>query len=121
MFKIDHANINVLNLEKSIAFYKEAFDMEVVKEKEPKDKSFKLAFMKAPYGDFLLELTWLRDVDEPYDLGSNESHLCFAATDFEKSHLRHKEMGCICYENQDMGVYFVVDPDGYWMEVKQAK
>ncbi len=120
MFEIVHANINVLDLEKSIAFYKEAFDMEPIKTKEASDKSFKLTFLKAPKGDFLMELTWLRDVNEPYDLGSNESHLCFAADDFEKSHQRHKAMGCICYENKDMGVYFVVDPDGYWMEVKRA-
>jgi lactoylglutathione lyase len=120
MYKIEHANINVMDLEKSIEFYKKAFDMKVERMHLPEDGSFKLAFLKAPCGDFVLELTWLREVQEAYDLGSNESHLCFAADDFEKSRLRHKEMECICYENQDMGVYFVVDPDGYWMEVKQA-
>ena len=26
-------------------------------------------------------------------------------------------MGCICFENRDMGVYFIEDPDGYWIEI----
>ncbi|MBE6823573.1 MAG: lactoylglutathione lyase, partial [Ruminococcaceae bacterium] len=26
-------------------------------------------------------------------------------------------MGCICYENHDMDLYFISDPDGYWLEI----
>ena len=26
-------------------------------------------------------------------------------------------MGCICFENHDMGIYFIEDPDGYWIEL----
>ena len=118
MFKIDHTNINVMDMDRSIDFYKRAFDMEVVKTKESSTKRYKLAFLKAPKSDYMIELTWLREQKEPYDLGSNETHICFEAEDFEAAHERHQEMHCICYENKDMGVYFVVDPDGYWMEVK---
>ena len=25
-------------------------------------------------------------------------------------------MGVVAYENADMGIYFVADPDGYWTE-----
>jgi lactoylglutathione lyase len=120
MFEIVHANINVFDLERSIKFYKDAFELDLVRTKEPKEGSFKLAYLKAPKGDFLLELTWLRDMLKPYNLGDNESHICFAADDFEDSYNRHLKMDCICYENKDMGVYFVEDPDGYWMEVKRA-
>jgi len=118
MYKIVHANINVLDLERSKKFYKEAFELEHTRTIEPEDGSFKIAFLKARKGDFLLELTWLRDMKEPYNLGDNESHICFEADDFDKSYEHHKKMDCICYENKDMGVYFVEDPDGYWMEVK---
>jgi lactoylglutathione lyase len=118
MFRIDHTNINVMDLEKSIEFYQQAFDMEVVKTKEASDHSFKLAFLKAPNSDYYIELTWLASRTEPYDLGSNETHICFAADDFDSAYRRHLAMGCVCFENKDMGVYFVVDPDGYWMEVK---
>jgi len=118
MFSIDHTNINVMDIDKSIAFYQEAFDMVVVKTKESRTNRFKLAFLKAPKSDYLIELTWLRDRKEPYDLGSNETHICFNADDFDAAHARHQAMKCICYENEEMGVYFVVDPDGYWLEVK---
>ncbi|MDR1966471.1 MAG: lactoylglutathione lyase, partial [Synergistaceae bacterium] len=54
---------------------------------------------------------------EPYDLGENESHIAFEVEDFGAAHKLHEEMGCICYENHDMGIYFIEDPDGYWMEI----
>ena len=26
-------------------------------------------------------------------------------------------MGIICFENPKMGIYFIEDPDGYWIEI----
>jgi lactoylglutathione lyase len=118
MFRIDHANINVTDIERSIKFYGDAFDLKEVKRIQ-KDK-FTIAFLSDDAG-FKLELTWLKDKEGPYDLGDNESHICFAADDFDAAYARHKDMGIICYENKDMGVYFIEDPDGYWQEVKKAK
>ena len=37
--------------------------------------------------------------------------------DFEAAHKLHQEMGCICFENPAMGIYFISDPDGYWLEI----
>lgn len=37
--------------------------------------------------------------------------------DFDAAHKKHKEMGCICFENEAMGIYFIEDPDGYWLEI----
>ena len=65
----------------------------------------------------LLELTWLRDWDRPYNLGDNEFHLAFTADDFDAAHQKHADMGCICYENPKMGIYFINDPDNYWIEI----
>ena len=70
---------------------------------------------------FELELTWLRDWDRPYNLGDNEIHLAFVTEDFEAAHAKHKEMGCICFENEAMGIYFINDPDGYWLEILPMK
>ena len=67
-----------------------------------------------------LELTWLKDRTEPYNLGDNEVHLAFGTDDFDGAHARHAKMGCICYENAAMGIYFIVDPDGYWLEILPA-
>jgi lactoylglutathione lyase len=63
----------------------------------------------------------LRDHEGAYNLGENEFHLAFAADDFEAAYQKHKKMGCICYENPKMGVYFITDPDGYWLEIVPAK
>jgi len=120
-FKIAHTNINVLDLETSLSFYKKALGMEVVKEKEADDGSFKILFVSDGTSGHNLELTWLRDKDTPYELGDNESHIAFTVDDFDAAYSLHKEMGCICYENKKMGLYFIEDPDGYWLEIIPAK
>ena len=71
--------------------------------------------------DFCLELTWLRDMDRPYNLGDCEFHLAFETEDMNAAHALHEEMGCICYENKKMGIYFITDPDGYWLEIVPEK
>jgi lactoylglutathione lyase len=116
-FQFNHNNINVLDLEKSVAFYKEALGLEVINRKEAADGSFILVFMGDGVTGHKLELTWLRDWKEPYNLGDNEFHLAFIVDDFDAAYEHHKKMGCICYENKSMGIYFINDPDEYWVEI----
>ena len=116
-FKYVHNNINVLNLEKSVEFYEKALGMTVARVKEASDGSFKLTFLTDVEGIHQIELTWLRDWDRPYNLGDNEIHMAFVVDDYDAAHELHKEMGCICYENEGMGLYFINDPDGYWIEI----
>jgi lactoylglutathione lyase len=116
-FKFDHNNINVLDLEKSVTFYKEALGFEEVKRKVADDRSFILVFLGDGATGHKLELTWLRDWDRPYNLGDNEFHLAVVVDDFEEAYEHHKNMGCICYENKKMGIYFIMDPDQYWVEI----
>jgi lactoylglutathione lyase len=68
-----------------------------------------------------LELTWLRDRKEKYNLGDNEIHLAFTTPDYEAASALHKRMGCVCFENEAMGIYFIEDPDGYWLEILPEK
>lgn len=117
IFKMVHTNLNVLNLERAIAFYEKALGMKVRKRKKAEDNSFELAFLSDQDNRYELELTWLRDHEKPYELGDNESHICFRTDDYEAAHALHLEMGCICYENTGMGLYFIEDPDGYWLEI----
>lgn len=119
-FTFAHNNLNVLDLEKSINFYKEALGLKEIKRKEAADGSFILAFLGDGTTSHRLELTWLRERNEPYDLGDNEIHLAFYVDDFEAAHELHRKMGCICYENEAMGLYFINDPDGYWVEIIPA-
>ena len=122
MLQFNHFNFNVLDLDRSLAFYKQALGLTPVREKEAEDKSFKLIYLAdAANSPFQLELTWLRDRKEPYNLGECEFHLAFTADDFQATYEKHKAMGCICFENPAMGIYFISDPDGYWIEIVPAK
>jgi lactoylglutathione lyase len=116
-FNFDHNNINVLDLEKSVKFYEEALGFREVRRKEAGDGSFILVFLGDGETNHKLELTWLRDRKEPYELGDNESHLAVRVDDFDAAYEHHKKMGCICFENKDMGIYFINDPDDYWVEI----
>lgn len=116
-FSMDHFNVNVFNLEKSLAFYDKALGLKELRRKEAPDGSYIIVFLGdgTPFGK--LELTWLSAMDRPYDLGDEEFHIAFRTDDFESAHARHKKMDCICYENKEMGIYFIQDPDGYWLEI----
>ncbi len=116
-FKIVHNCIAVLDLEKSMKFYEEALGMTEAKRKVAPDGSFILVFIANKNSEHQIELTWLRDRKEPYNLGDNEIHIGFKIDDYDAAYEKHKEMGCICYENPAMGVYFIADPDGYWLEI----
>jgi len=120
-FQFIHNNFNVRDLDKSLAFYKKALGLEEVRRHEAPDGSFILVYLGDGQSSFQLELTWLSDWDRPYNLGDNEFHLAFSAKDFEAAHKLHKEMDCICFENPAMGIYFIADPDGYWLEVVPTK
>ena len=121
MFRFNHFNFNVIDLERSIKFYNEALGLKPVREKNAADGSYKLVFLGDGESDFSLELTWLRDRDKPYDRGEGEFHLAFTVEDMEAAHAKHEAMGCICFENTAMGVYFIEDPDGYWIEIVRKK
>ena len=116
-FRFAHNNINVLDLDKSLAFYKQALGLAEVRRKEAEDGSFILVYLGDGQSPHQLELTWLRDRDQPYNLGDNEIHLAFTVDEYQAAHQLHSEMGCICYENPAMGIYFIADPDGYWLEI----
>ena len=114
-FKMVHENYNVADLNKSLAFYEKALGLHEVRRSS--NDQFTIVYIGNEESDFLLELTWLKDHPQPYNLGECEFHLAFVAEDFDAAHKLHEEMGCICYENPAMGIYFITDPDGYWLEI----
>jgi lactoylglutathione lyase len=116
-FTFNHFNFNILDLEKSLNFYKKALGLKEIRRKEASDGSFILAFMGDGETDFSLELTWMRDRTEPYDLGELEYHLAMRVDNYDEAFKKHEEMGCIEYVNESMGIYFITDPDGYWIEI----
>ena len=114
-FKMIHENYNVSNLEASLRFYEKALGLKEKRRKTSED--FIIVYLGNDESDFELELTWLKEHPAKYDLGECEFHLAFRTDDFEAAHRLHEEMGCICYENPRMGIYFIQDPDGYWLEI----
>jgi lactoylglutathione lyase len=110
-----HNNYNVFDLEKSLAFYKNILGFIEVKRKD--NPGFTLVFLTDYYGYYQVELTYLKDHNERYDLGDNEIHLALRVDDYDEAYKQHKELGIICYENPQMGLYFIEDPDGYWIEI----
>ena len=120
-FTMVHENYNVSDLNASIAFYDKALGLREVRRKEAQDGSFIIVYLANENAPFELELTWLRDHPQKYDLGECEFHLAFHTEDFDAAHALHEQMGCICFENPKMGIYFITDPDGYWLEIVPAR
>lgn len=116
--RFDHFNINVTDLGCSLEFYNKALGLKEINRKEAADGSFTLVYLGDGRTDFRLELTCLRNHQQPYELGENESHLCLRVEgDYDQIREQHRQMGCICFENKAMGLYFINDPDDYWIEV----
>jgi len=119
-FSMYHSNITVLDLDKTLAFYKEALGLTEIRRKEAEDGSYKIVFLGNEGEDCMLEITWYAEQTQPWNLGDNEIHVGFRVDDYETALAKHKEMGCVCFENTKMGIYFIEDPDGYWMEIVPA-
>ncbi len=121
-FRFAHNNFNVVDLNKSLLFYEKALGLKECRRKVSEDGSFIICFLTDGESKHQLELTWLRDFDkEKYDLGDEEFHLAFTVDDIEKAKALHEEMGCIAFVNEKMGIYFITDPDGYWIEIIPEK
>ena len=120
-FKMVHENYNVQDLQRSMDFYEKALDLHEVRRKTAADGSFIIVYVANDEADFELELTWLADHPQKYDIGEEEFHLAFKTDDYEAAHALHEEMGCIVFENPKMGIYFITDPDGYWLEIIPEK
>ena len=120
-FKMVHENYNVQDLDRSLAFYEKAVGLKEKRRKVAKDGSYIIVYIGNEHTDFELELTWLRDHPEKYDIGEEEFHLAFRVDDYDAAHKLHEEMNCICFENPEMGIYFIQDPDDYWLEIIPEK
>lgn len=119
-----HTCIRVENLERSVQFYKEALGFEETRRKDYPDDQFTLVFMTDTQSDQELELTYNYDHGS-YEIGDGFSHIALETADLEAAHAFHKERG---YEVTDMygiggkvNLYFITDPDGYDIEILQAK
>lgn len=120
-FKFEHFNFNVTDLAKSLEFYDKALGLKEQRRMEAEDGSYVIVYLGDGKPGFELELTWLRGHAQKYDLGECEFHLALRTDDYEKALRYHQEAGWVCLINEEMGIYFIEDPDGYWIEILPPK
>lgn len=123
-YRFAHTCIRVMDLEKSVKFYEEAFGFKVSRKKDFPDDEFTLVYLTDKNEDFELELTYNYDRKEPYTIGNGYSHLAVFIEDLQASYKFHKEQGYKVgnihrLSEGSSGFYFVTDPDGYEIEVIQ--
>lgn len=116
-FHFAHTNFHVADLQKSLEFYDKALGLKELRRKETAGGDLTLVFLGDESTTHQLELTHSKKKQGRYNLGDNEFHLAFAVDDLESARALHKEMDCICYEKEPGGLYFINDPDGYWIEI----
>lgn len=124
-YKMLHTCIRVMDLEKSLKFYKEAIGLVEKKRIDYPEHKFTLVYLSDELGHYELELTYNYNPDKPYEIGNGFSHLAVSVDDLEGSRERHKEMGYTVTELMGLPdsppkYYFVTDPDGYRVEVIRA-
>lgn len=116
-FKFNHFNFNISNLENSLKFYEQALGLAETHRLQADDDSYTIVYLGDGKSNFELELTYLPSHPQKYELGENEFHLALQSDNYEQSLQMHQEMGCVCFINEEMGIYFIEDPDGYWIEI----
>ena len=120
-YSFAHMGINVLDLDRSIAFYDRAFGFKEVFRMHPKSNlDMVLCFLSDGHNGTMITLVWIGDRKTPYELGENNVHIGLVTDDFEASYRKHKEMGIVCIEEFQKSIYYVEDPDGYEIAIVPA-
>ncbi len=127
MAKAVHTMIRVLDEERSVTFYREAFGLEVA-DRFPFE-GFTLVYMRNPEADFELELTVNHGRTEAYQLGDGYGHMAFVVDDVQAEHGRFERLGFTPTAVRELSreglalarFFFVQDPDGYKIEVIQRQ
>lgn len=123
--KMAHTCYRVKNLEESLAFYQNAFDFSISRLRDFPEHKFTLAYLTLPNETYELELTYNYD-HGPYEIGTGYGHIAIAVDNLEELHAKHVESG---YNVTDLkglpgtppSYYFIMDPDGYKIEVIRMK
>lgn len=124
-YKLLHTCIRVMDLEKSLKFYKEALGFRETKRMDFPEDEFTLVYLTDETGNYEIELTYNYNPEKPYEIGNGFSHIAVEVEDLEASRERHKEMGYEVTEimglpGRPLRFYFITDPDGYQVEVIRA-
>lgn len=123
--KAIHSMIRVFDEARSLDFYQRAFGLEIA-DRFAFD-GFTLVYLRNSAADFEIELTINHDRKTPYELGDGYGHIAFAVDDLAAEHARFEREGLKPLAMKEFHregallakFFFVVDPDGYKIEVLQ--
>ncbi|MGJ7581183.1 VOC family protein [Variovorax sp. RHLX14] len=126
MAKLIHTMIRVHDLDASLAFYRDVFDMTPSHRLDFPD--FALVYLRNPDGDAEIELTWNKGRDTPYTHGDGYGHIAFVTPDVNERHAELVAAGRSPLpvkefkdgENLIARFFFILDPDGYKIEVLET-
>jgi lactoylglutathione lyase len=126
--RILHTMLRVGDLQRSVNFYTQVMDMQLLRTTDRPEQKYSLAFVG--YGDeasgAVLELTYNYGVDH-YDLGAGFGHIAIAVPDAHAACERIRAAGGTV--TREAGpvkggttvIAFVQDPDGYKLELIERK
>ncbi|MFK7877232.1 MAG: VOC family protein [Paracoccaceae bacterium] len=125
MAKSIHSMIRVLDEERSVQFYNQAFGLKTADRLD--FENFTLVYLSNDQSDFELELTINRGQADAYDLGNGYGHFAVSVDDLDAEHARFVAAGLDPRKIVDFApdgdtiarFFFVQDPDGYEIEVLQ--
>lgn len=125
MAKMIHSMIRVTNETRSLAFYKDAFGLDIAQRFD--FETFSLIYLSNTESSFELELTVNKDQNASYTLGNGYGHLAVSVEDIDAEHARLSALGLGPRKLVDFApageviarFFFVTDPDGYEIEVLQ--
>lgn len=123
MAKLIHTMIRVRDLDASLKFYREVFDLTPSHRLDFPD--FSLVYLRNDEADAEIELTWNKGREESYTHGDGYGHVAFVVDDVAA---RHTELIQTGYEPLPVKefkrgdellarFFFILDPDGYKIEV----
>ena len=117
-----HTMLRVVNLDKSIAFYTQAFGMQLLKRTDYPEGKFTLAFLGYNEAEVQLELTYNWETNH-YDLGNAYGHIALGVADiYQACEIAEQAGGKITRQPGAMKfgtsvIAFIEDPDGYKVEL----
>lgn len=117
--KFVHCNLTVTDLEKSLEFYSAALGLHEDRRRDFGE--FIMVYLREESGDFELELRFEKNRTAKINHGDNPTHIAFTTDDYDGALKKHRQMNCVEFVNEELGVYFIKDPDGYWLEIISPK
>ena len=121
MSELIHTCYRIVEIDRSVSFY-EKLGFEEMARFPIRDEAINV-FMGLPGDGARLELTWNKDVDEAYEIGTGYGHIALAVDDLDATLGRLAELAIQPekppYTVREGGarLCFVRDPDGYRIEI----